>query len=575
LIGHSHFVTKGKIWLVRNWFKRMLEKLSVCNLAVIERAEAQFSKGLNVLTGETGSGKSVLMRALELVLGARADSAAVREGASEARIEAVFSSLGEDVDLLLETLGLSPCEEGCLIVRRAIAVTGTSRAWVNDCPATLSTLKKLGSLLADMHGPRANYDLLDEKFQRDAVDAGGVEMSQYSAAWADYASLKKKLDDLDSAVLSDDELDVLRYQISEFTEADLSSDDEDIAERHSAAAHAEETVSLANEATDALGGEFGVSEGVAKAVRAFSSMSKYFSEANAWVAEAEEISARADSLSRSVAEAITRLDIDPEEFEALDARLGVVNRLKRKYLKNGESTVAALIKIFEEKKDKLSTCENLEENKATLSADVEKAFAKVVSEGKKLTAKRRKVAEKMGDDVSEALKELGFPKARFFIELHPAEPTQFGADKVVCMFEPNPGQSARPLRDIASSGEIARVMLALKGVLARRDVAGTLVFDEIDSNIGGEAGSAVGRRMRLLATSRQVIAISHLPQSSVYAERHIAVSKKIVAGKTKTEIKEITGKERIDEIVRMMGGGQSQSARAHAEELLESALGRK
>lgn len=553
----------------------MLEKLSVSNLAVIERAEVRFSKGLNVLTGETGAGKSVLMRALELVLGARADSAAVREGAPEARVEAVFSSVGDDIAPLLAESGLPPCEEECLVVRRVISAAGVSRAWVNDCTTTLATLRKLGSLLADMHGPRANYDLLDEKFQRDAVDAGGVDVSRYSSAWAEYAALKKKLDELDSSVLSDDELDVLKYQISEFAEADLTLDDEDVAERHSAAAHAEETVSLANEATDALGGEYGVSEGAAKAVRAFSSMSRHFPEANAWLAEAEELSARAESLSRSVAEAVTRLDIDSGEFEALDARLGVINRLKRKYLKSGESSVSRLIEIFEDKKARLSAFENLEEHKAALSAETEKAFARVVEEGAELTCKRRRAAEKMGRDVSEALRELGFPKARFFIELHPAEHSRFGADRVVCMFEPNPGQSARPLRDIASSGEIARVMLALKGVLARRDGADTLVFDEIDSNIGGEAGSAVGRRMKILAKTRQVIAISHLPQSSVYAERHIVVSKKTAAGRTKTETAEVSGKERIDEIVRMMGGGQTLSARAHAEELIESASGRK
>ena len=553
----------------------MLESLSVSNLAVIEKAEAVFSGGLNVLTGETGAGKSILIKALELSLGMRPSGAVVRDGAKEARIEAVFSASPaekERISPLLDECGIGGIEDGVLVVRRSVGANGTSRAWVNDSQTAVATLRKIASLLVDVHGPRANQDILSPRFQLSAVDAfGGYSTDEYSNAWGEVETTRRAIEDAASRTASADEAEFLRYQVSELEAADLSEEDEDLAERHAAAAHLEEICRLAGEATGALGGDGGASDSLAAAAAGFSAMSRHFAAAESWRTEAEEISARVEELSRNVADAVSRLDVDPAEFERMDERLGVVNRLKRKYLGAGERTVAALLETLAEKKARLEDFDSRAEKTAALEAALAAAEAKARSAAAKLTKRRAKAARGFAAAVTDALRDLGFAKAVFSVKLGEAPLSAFGADAAEFMFEPNPGQAARPLREIASSGEIARVMLALKGVIASGQEAGTLVFDEIDANIGGETGRAVGRRMRALAEGRQIIAITHLPKSAVYADSHLVVSKRVEGGSVRTRVAPVFGEERIMEITRMLGG-DSRAAKALAEELTRTAV---
>ena len=552
----------------------MLNRLTVSNLAIVEKAEAEFASGLNVLTGETGAGKSVLMGALELVLGGRADSSVVRDGEKEAKVEAEFSFVDaksqvprEAVAAILGDVGIDFDGE-TLLVRRTVSAAGGGRVWINDSSSTVATLKRLGRALVDIHGPRANQNILEERFQRDALDAfAGLDKSKYSAAWAKLQESRARLDALKGEGASEDALDMLRYQVDELEGAKVTSDDDDIAERHAAAAHAEEIVEAANEITEALGGDDGAAEKLIRLQPRFAAISRRLPSASDWSSEAEELTVRIQELSRTVADAASAIDVDPETMAALDERLTVLNRLKRKYgCGNAEELIAAL----EDRRTRLESLEHHDERIAELEGEVDRALAEVVKCGEALTKKRKAASDKLAKVVTAELRDLGFLQAKFSVRLEGCEPESHGCDRVAYMFEPNPGEAARPLADIASSGETARVMLSLKSVISSHDATDVLVFDEIDANIGGEVGGIVGAKMRAVAACHQVIAITHLPQSAVFGDNHLVVSKAVSGGRTRTCINAVEGEARVKEIARMLGGENSTSVvMLHAEELLK------
>jgi len=532
----------------------VLKKLTVSNFAIVERVEVVFGPRLNVITGETGAGKSVIMGALELVLGGRAEATHVREGAKEAEIEAEFEGF---------------------TVRRTITASGKSRAWIDEESISLSELKARCDGEVEIHGPRANQKLVEEDFQREALDAfAGKPMTtvfkSYSDAWATYAAVKAEYDRLSSSEFSEDRLDLLRYQVNELVSANLSDDDDTIAERHAAAAHREEIVENANAITDGLGGDRGAADMLASLQPKFNQIARHFPAAADWASKAEELTIEIEELSRTVADAVSRLDGEEEDLDALDARLTIVNRLKRKYLKGAadEGGVSQLIELTERKKAELDSLENRTVRLEELSVKVAAALSEVEKCGKALTKVRCAAAEKMSQKITAALRSLGFVQAGFSIAIEAVDPTAHGCDRVIYMFAPNPGESIRPIADIASSGEIARVMLALKVVLGHGGT--TLVFDEIDANIGGETGCQVGARLAAVADSQQVIAITHLPQTAVFGHCHLVVSKSVAGGRTRTQIHEVSGEDRVREIARMLGGEKLTSVvMRHAKELLE------
>lgn len=553
----------------------MITRLSISNLAIIEKAEVDFAPGLNVLTGETGSGKSVIMGAIGLALGARSDASSVRDGEENSRIEAEFE-VGEKRDLVnsvLSDAGLPDCEDGELIIRRVLSGSGAGKVWVNDSRTTLTTLKNLARVLVDIHGARANQSLLEESFQRHTLDKSAkIDLEEYSKAWRELAAKRSEIDSLLSSTASEDELDLLRYQVGELEAAKLTLEDDDIEERHAAAAHAEEIVEVASEIADVLGGDYGVAERLISLQSKFNRLKKYFKESDDWANEAEDATIKIQELSRAIADAMTKIDADPAELEELDSRLSVINRLKRKYLKNGENTVEALLAVLSAKRERLDSIEGFDVKLAQLRKAESAALETVKKVGSKFSKERSMAGEKLSRLVTRQLRDLGFLKAKFYVDFEKTEPTSGGCEKVCYMFEPNPGESAKPLAEIASSGEIARVMLALKSVLALNDGADTVIFDEIDANVGGEVARQVGEKMRLIGSKRQVIAITHLPQSAVFASRHLVVSKSVVGGRTLTAIKEVVDKERVKEIARMLGGEASMPiVGEHAKELLASA----
>lgn len=547
----------------------MLTRLSVRNLAIVESADVEFGGGLTVITGETGAGKSVLMGALELVLGARADASTVRDGAKEARIEAEFA-VPSVVDAFLDAAGLPPCEDGVLLVRRAISATGGGRVHVNDAATTVQTLRALGKLLVDVHGPNDHQSLLEEGFQRGVLDAHGrLDTSAYATAWARLADLRAQRADLQG-----DDADVaetcerLRYAVDELDAAQLTpEDDDELPARHAAAAHAAEILDCANAATAALSeADDSAAAALVGAGARVREMARFHEAADAWGETIERLTVEVQELAQEIADSASRLDADPEALQALDDRLSLVQRLKRKY---ACPDVAALLALRDERARRLADLEGRGARLAALEDEIAAAEAAVRAAGAKLTAARTKAAARLARAVTKELHGLGFLRAGFDVSLAPHAPDATGCDAVDFQFAPNPGEAARPLREIASTGEIARVMLAVKTVVAEHDAIPVLVFDEIDSNIGGEVGRAVGEKLRAVARHHQVIAITHLPQSAVYGARHLAVAKAVSGGRTRSTIQPLEGEARVAEIARMLGGTSLTSVvEQHARELL-------
>lgn len=550
----------------------MLSRLSVNNLAIVEKTSLEFSSGLNVITGETGSGKSVLMNALGLALGARADKSMVRDGANDARIEAEFTLDNSSViNSILDDSGLPSCEDGILLIRRIIGSESSGRVYVNDSQTTVQTLRKLGRAIVDIYGPDDHLSILEEKFQREALDSfGHINKSEYSKIWVELGQLSDDLERLLSDTSDfEAEKETLRFQIDEIDSAALSEDDEDfLTERHASAAHAAEIVEASGAATLLMTGDGeSAANFLAESLRNISSFKAYHPDAENWCQRLESSISEIQDISRDIDDAVSKIDADPESLATLDERISLVRKLKRKYA----PSIAGILELRDKKLSRLEELESRDSRIKDLQSSISGCRAKLAAAGKRITAARKKASTELSASIVNGLKDLGFLKSDLSITISPCEPTASGCDEVCFMFRPNPGEKARALKDIASSGETARVMLAIKAVIAEHDSIPVVVFDEIDSNIGGAVGKTVGRKLRSVAKHRQVIAITHLPQSAVYGEKHFAVSKHVIDGRTKTQVRELSGDERVREIARMLSGKDcTDTVKAHALELLES-----
>jgi len=551
----------------------MLTHLSVRNLAIVEEATVTFGAGLNIITGETGAGKSVLMGALDLVLGERADKSAIREGAPEASVEAMFSLADTSaVNQVLDESGLPTCEEGALLVRRAISATGTGRCFVNDVPTTVQTLRKLGCCLVDIHGAYDHQSLLDSAFQRRVLDAYGqceASLTAYTEIWNARNALKQRLTDLqgDTANIAE-EVDRLQFIVDEINRAALTEADEtDLVQQHAEAANAEQILSLGTSITDTLtDGEQSVFDSLVSAQTQLTELAHILPEAAEWKTEVQGAATQLQEISRAMNNRLSHIEAEPDRLQQLEDRMALVQRLKRKY----GGPVSAILATCEKSQHRLHDLATRTEQIQELSQHIEKATQQLTAKAAQLTKVRTQAATKLAKAITVELRDLGFLKSGFSVGIAPTDCGPHGADEISFDFAPNPGEPVRPLKAIASSGEISRVMLAVKTVLASHDSIPVLVFDEIDANIGGETGSAVGQKLRRVAETHQVISITHLPQSAVYGHQHYVVSKDVVKGRTKMRIELLSGDGRIDEIARMLGGETLTTvALEHARQMVE------
>ncbi|MEI8243799.1 MAG: DNA repair protein RecN [bacterium] len=553
----------------------MLTHFRVQNLAIVEEAHVAFGEGLNVITGETGAGKSILIGALELILGGRADKSLIRTGATEARVEAVFELADTTgVDAVLAEAGLPACEDGGLIIRRTLTAAGAGRCLLNDASTTVQTLRRIGDLLVDIHGPYDHQSLLDPVFQLELLDAFGrchAPRQAFQESFRALQALEQRRADLtgDSADVAA-EIDRLRFMVDEISGARLTpADDEDLVSEHAAAANAETILKTGGALSIALteGDEsaFNILAGVQQRL---SELARILPEAAAWLEEARSAAVQVQELSRAIADRMDRIEADAGRLQELETRMAQVQKLKRKYGPSLAEVLAALARHSARLDDLQTRGERL----AALDREIAAAQRELSGKAAALTRARQAASGTLARAITKELRDLGFLKAGFGVDLIPCPPRASGADEARFGFAPNPGEAMRPLRDIASSGEISRVMLATKAVLARHDRIPVLVFDEIDANIGGEVGRAVGIKLRGVAASHQVLCITHLPQVAVYGRQHFVVGKEVRGSRTFARIDAVEKDARVEELARMLGGRDSTAVTLdHAREMLKAA----
>lgn len=554
----------------------MLSRLTIRNLALVDSLSIEFQGGLNVITGETGAGKSLLIGALRLLLGDRADKSMIRTGETSCGIEACFELADPaGVNAALDELGMVPCEDGLLIIRRTLT-ENSSKNWVNDSPVTLMVLKTLGDALVDMHGPYDHQSLLKTEAQMDILDAFGglnLDRAEYQKKYRVFQSLEKQLQELSNVDDSDleEQIDLLSWRIKEVEDAKLTEEDEaEVLQEHEQIANAQNILELAQTAAGGLTeGETSAFEGLSVACRACAQLEKYIPEAAEWAEELESTVRTAQEISAVIQNTVSDISAGPERMQFLDERVALYRSLKRKIA----PTVPEILEKLDEWKSKLKDLQSRDEQRAAIEADRAAALVETEAAGQALSNRRQKAAGKLADAITAELRDLGFEHGLFEVQLLEGEPTASGMDEIEFGFAPNAGESMRPLRMIASSGEISRVMLAVKAVLARHDRIPLLVFDEIDANVGGEIANAVGEKLAQVGGTHQLIAITHLPQVAVCGTTHFAVSKSVRDDRTFTEIRTLDNEQRAEEIARMLGGvNLTDVTLQHAQELLRIKL---
>lgn len=550
----------------------MLTTLRIKNLALVADLTLELRPGCNVITGETGAGKSIIIGALNLVLGERADRTLIRAGADSCAVEAVFDTAKQCGALaaLLEEHGLEPCEDNQLVLKRIFTAAGANRQFVNGSPTTLATLGLIGEGLVDMHGPHDHQSLLHAAKQLAILDAFGGLQSPV-AAFAELVRRRSVVEREKAALIVDEQtyaqqLDLLRHQVQEITAAKLRPEEEaEVEAEHHRASNAARLLELSQAALNTLDGEEGsLLNQLGTLGRTLQELLRVDASQTASAQAHEQIVASVRELQADLSRYADRVDLDPARLAQLEERLNVIHSLKRKY----GTSLAEVIAFGTAAQAKLHSLEQRDAELARLNDALAKLDVELARAGRDLTAARRKVIPKLSKAVTRQLQDLGFQQSELGVALTAtATPTASGCDAVEFQFAPNPGEPARPLRAIASSGEMARVMLALKTVLAAEDEIPVLVFDEVDANVGGETANAVGDKMRQIARARQVLCITHLPPVAAAADTHYVVTKQVRDGRTLTDIQPLTQPQRVEELARMLGG-QGEAARKHAQALL-------
>lgn len=556
----------------------MLTSLLIRNLALIEELEIDFSPGFNTVTGETGAGKSVIIGAVQLLLGQRADRSAIRGGADACEVNGIFDLSAEPellaaVDAVLEEAGVPACEDGQLLLRRWFSEK-SARVHVNSTPVTLSVLRQLGDLLVDVHGPYDHQSLLKPARQLAVLDAFGGYGDDLDTCRQLHDKLRQardKLAESDREHASPELVELLRHQVKEIDKAKLREGElQELTQRHATVANASEILELVGHCYTLLhDSDNAILDQVADITRHLQDLEHLDSEAGRqFVQLIENAFHELETLATELNDYGDQVDIDPQEFIELEDRLAVLQRLKRKYGGSMESVFS----FHADAMQRLERLDDLDAYRERLQQDVDKAEADLAEAARKLSRKRREQARKLAPQITDKLRRLGFPDGEFDIEVAEAPLGARGADSVEFYVAPNPGEGRQPLRAIASSGEISRIMLALKTVLAAADDVPLLIFDEVDANVGGVVAVTVGQELRRLGQERQVICITHLPQVAAGGDRHFRVAKQVRQKRTIAEMIVLDEDARVDELARMLGGDSASSVvRTHAQELIAKA----
>lgn len=547
----------------------MLRRIALRDFVIVSELDVEFEAGFSVLTGETGAGKSILIDALQLALGSRGDAGVVREGAQRTEITAVFDT-PPALHPWLDEAGFEIADE--LLLRRTIDAQGKSRAWINGSPATVAQLRAAGEALVDIHGQHAWQSLTRADAVRGLLDAyAGTDLKPLAAAWQAWREAQQLLDDARTRQADlERERERLAWQIGEVDKLAPGADEwDELNAEHRRLAHAQslidavqaalDAVSEADQSADALTG---------RAVEQLQDVAGYDASLASVIEVLQSAQAQLQDASHSLHGYLRHVELDPERLQELDERLSTWMSLARRYRRPPEE-LPALLEGWKDELRRLDAATDLE----ALERAAAEARQRYDEAARKVSQARRQAAPKLAATVTQAMQSLGMAGGRFEVALVKLDaPQSFGLEAVEFLVAGHEGSTPRPLAKVASGGELSRIALAIAVTTSRLGEAGTLIFDEVDSGVGGAVAETVGRLMKQLGVDRQVLAVTHLPQVAACADHHYVVSKATRAGVTTSEVRPVAGERRVAEIARMLGGQQlSGTSFAHAQEMLETA----
>jgi len=552
----------------------MLQELVIKNLAIIDSLTITFKEGLNVLTGETGAGKSIIVDSLGLALGQRASSDMIKHGADEGSIQALFEvkeikALEELFPTVTFTTKVEP--DNTIILRRTLNTQGRNRAYINDTLVNLSTLELIGKSLVDIHSQQEHQSLLNKEIQLDLLDAYGDLKSlkdHYRTVFGEVSNLRTELQRLQEATrLRTQRLDLLRFQINEIKQAKLLPDEEELLRQEymilKNSARLSEAVRSAFEGI--YGGDNSSIVQISKSLQKLRELSNIDPGLKPVVDLLSEAKPLLDEASQELLKIKEKYELDPRRLDFVNERLDLIDRLKKKYGNSIEEILQYLQKAEEEAQD----LEGSEEKITELEKRLKEKEAHLIELGKELSKKRKAIASKIEEAITKELKEVGFDKALFRASLQELNmPARDGIDHLEFEFSANPGEPPKPLSKVASGGELSRLMLCLKVILAEVDKVPVLIFDEVDAGIGGITAQKVAQRLKKLSRHRQVICITHLPQIASAADHHIKVEKIQKKDRVSVVVKALSEEERQEEIARMLSGKITDASLRHAKELI-------
>ncbi|MBR5310097.1 MAG: DNA repair protein RecN [Oscillospiraceae bacterium] len=550
----------------------MLSQLFIKNIAVIESASIDFENGFNVFTGETGAGKSILIDSINAVLGGRTSRDLVRTGEEKAKVSAVFTNISKEAEKFLEELGYDIEEE--LMISREISSEGKSVCKVNMHPATASVLKQLSSVLIDVHGQHDSAILQNPELHIGYIDSFGNTEKELSEYLEEYKKLKtlereiKKIENDDSDKTA--RIDMLKFQIGEIEAAAIEEGEEEellaLSKRIKSAENIMELISETISALDGNGEQDGALEGLSTAIENCARLTEFFPQYEGLSEKFKEMYYEFEEFANDVKENADELDFDPALQNRTERRLDQIFRLKRKY----GGSVEEMFKYYNKAVLELENIEFSEERLEKLKKERKQLFEITSNLAKKLTEKRHMAAEAFEKAVSDELSYLNMPNVRFSVNFDETEFTESGCDNIEFYIATNVGEPLKPLTKIASGGELSRIMLSIKNVLADKDNVDTLIFDEVDTGISGSAAQKVGKKLKQVSGGRQIICVTHLAQVAAFADNHLLISKNTEQGKTFTSVESLDKEGRITELSRIMGGTMTEALRMSAKELLES-----
>ena len=567
----------------------MLAALQIRNFALIERLSVEFGPGLTVLTGETGAGKSIIFGTLQLILGGRASADIIRTGENEAAVEAIFqftaNGPGVETTQRIRDLGVEPGEEGEMVLRRVIPAEGRNRCFINGSPVTLTMLDSAGEFLVDIHGQHQHQRLLHPENHLETLDDFGElrERRKEMAGLIDgLRRLEARQTELSRSEADQrDRIDLLRFQTREIGEINpLPGEDQALEEEAALLATAEERHILARGAHEELyESEGALVDGLAAVSGRMDRLAELDPVLRETAEEFRSLTAQAEDAARRLQRYADAVDFDSDRQRTVEDRLDVIRTVKKKY----GGSIEAVLAHQERAAAELEGISGRDEALKKIAREIEAARPRVAAEALKFSDERKKTAARLGKAVEKELSGLGMGKVRFVVALRDEDnPDGFverngrrlrlfedGVDRAEFQFEPNVGEGVRPLARIVSGGELSRVMLAIKTVMAERDRVPSLVFDEVDAGIGGAVAEVVGRKLKAISRSHQVFCITHLPQIAALADAHFRIAKQESGKRTRTTILPLGPEERVDEIARMSGGREiTDATRRHAREML-------